>query len=302
MLHSRPATVIAVLCALSLPAAGCGSNAGDGVDAISVTDGTGRLVSLDQPAVRVASLVPSLTDWIVALGAAERLVARTDYDHHPAIAHLPSVGGGLDPSVEWLVAQRPDLVLAWPDTPNRSLVTRLESVGIPVYTAPVQTIEDALGAAEDLGRLLDVDSAAAQAVARVRTGLERVATAVAGRPRPSVLFLIGLAPITAAGPDTFLDQLLVVAGGRNAVADIHVLWPNLSLEEVVRRAPEIVIVASGDLHDPAASLGARPGWRDVPAVGAGRVYGVDPDVVHRPGPHIDRAAADLARLIHSDPR
>jgi iron complex transport system substrate-binding protein len=305
LLHTRHAAILAASCALALAAfavMGCDRGRGTGGAAIAVIDGAGRQLRLDGPAQRVVSLVPSLTAWIIALGEGHRLVARTDYDQDPAIAHLPSVGGGLDPSVEWLAAQRPDLVLAWPDAANRGTVSRLEGLGIPVYTAPVQTIQQALTAAGDLGRLLDADSAAARAIARVRAGLDQVASQVPTPPAPSVLFLIGLSPITAAGSGTFLDQLLNAAGGRNAIADIPVAWPNLSLEDVVRRAPDVVIVAGvaagGSAHDPARALASRPGWRDVPAVRHGRVHAVDPDVVHRPGPDLHESAALLARLIH----
>jgi iron complex transport system substrate-binding protein len=322
LLHSRHRRPFAAIFALAfaafaaLPVGGChaepgardGSGDGDrGGSDIVVIDATGHEVRLGGPAGRVISLIPSLTDWIIALGEAERLVARTDYDTDPAIAHLPSVGGGLDPSVEWLASRRPELVLAWPDAPNRSMVARLGSVGIPVYTAPIQTIEQALSAASDLGRLLDADPAAARAIARVQNGLDRVTSQAPVGPAPSVLLLIGLAPITAAGSGTFLDQLLVAAGGRNAIADVPVAWPNLSLEEVVRRAPDVVIVAGsaadGSDHDHARALAARPGWRDVPAVRQGRVHAVDPDVVHRPGPRLHESAALLARLIHGgEPR
>jgi iron complex transport system substrate-binding protein len=115
-----------------------------------------------------------------------------------------------------------------------------------------------------------------------------------------VLFLIGLDPLMAAGPGTFVDQLLDRAGGRNVLEGLNVLWPQLSLEEVVRRAPDIVIVGSTGEPDPLAALRGRPGWREVPAVRDGRVYLVDPNLVNRPGPRMDEAAATLARLIHGD--
>jgi iron complex transport system substrate-binding protein len=299
-MRTGTAAVSAALLAFAVTAPGCGPIASRADSDIALTDGAGRAVQLDQPARRVVSIVPALTEWVIAMGAADHLVARTDYDAHPAVSALPSVGGGLDPSVEWIAARRPDLVVAWPDAPTRSLVSRLETLGVPVYTAPVQTIEEALVAAADLGRLLDTEAAAAAAIARVRAGLDEVARAVADRPRPSVLFLIGLDPLMAAGPGTFLDELLVRAGGRNALEDLRVLWPNLSLEEVVRRAPDVVVVGSAGTRDAAALLRTRPGWRDVPAVRAGRVHSVDPDRINRPGPTLDRAAAELARLIHGD--
>lgn len=263
----------------------------------SVVDGAGRTVTLDAPARRIVSMMPSVTEWVIAMGAADRLVARTDYDSHPAVDTLPSVGGGLTPSVEWLAARRPDLVVAWPDAPSRSLVARLEAMGIAVYAAPSETIEEGLETARDLGTLLARDSAAGAAIAEVEVGFEAVTAAVAGRDRPEVLFLIGLDPLMAAGPGTFVDQLLDRAGARNVLADLDILWPQLSLEEVVRRGPDMVIVGSVN-RKPLAALQGRPGWRDVPAVRTGRVHAVDPDLVNRPGPRMDEAAATLARLIH----
>lgn len=266
----------------------------------TVTDGAGRAVTLEAAAGRVVSMMPSVTEWIIAMGGADRLVARTDFDSHPSVDTLPSVGGGLTPSVEWLAARRPDLVVAWPDAPSRSLVARLEAMGVPVYAAPSETIEEGLETARDLGTLLGRDDRAAAAVAEVTAGLDSVTAAVAGRDRPDVLFLIGLDPLMAAGPGTFVDQLLERAGGRNVLADLDILWPQLSVEEVVRRAPALVIVGTAGRADPLAALRARPGWRDVPAVRTGRVHAVDPNLVNRPGPRMDEAAATLARLIHDE--
>ena len=244
-------------------------------------------------------MVPAVTEWVIAMGAADRLVARTDFDHHPTIDTLPSVGGGLTPSVEWLTARRPDLVVAWPDAPSRSLVARLEQTGIAVYTAPVESIEDALHVAADLGTLLGDEPAAERAIARVRAGLDSVRASMAGRERTRVLYLIGLDPLMAAGPDTFVDELLEAAGARNVLDDLSTRWPQLSLEEVVRRAPDVVIVGSVRAGDPATLLADRPGWREVPAVRRGAVYAVDPDVMNRPGPEMAAAARRLAQLIHS---
>lgn len=290
-------------CALLLALAACGPSdaldrPADRAPGVSVTDPAGRTVTLDAPARRVVSMMPAMTEWIIAMGAADRLVARTDYDHHPDLDTLPSVGGGLTPSIEWLAARRPDLVVAWPDAPSRSVVSRLEQVGIPVYTAPVQSVADALAAARDLGTLLGHRDAAERAVAEVRAGLDAVRADVAGRERPEVLYLIGMDPLMAAGPGTFVDELLAVAGGRNVLHDVDILWPQLSLEEVVRRAPEVVIVGSVRAGDPAALLRDRAGWRQIPAVRRGAVHAVDPDRINRPGPHLHEAAARLARLIH----
>lgn len=280
---------------------GDGASVASDAPAIALTDPTGRTVALAGPARRVVSMIPAVTEWVIAMGAADRLVARTDFDHHPAIDTLPSIGGGLTPSIEWLAARGPDLVIAWPDAPSRSIVARLEQVGIPVYAAPVESIDDAMDVARDVGTLLGEAAVAERRIEEVRGGLDAVGGAVSGRGTPSILYLIGLDPLMAAGPGTFVDELIRVAGGRNVLHDLETRWPQLSLEEVVRRAPEVIIVGSIRAGDPAALLADRPGWREVPAVRAGAVHAVDPDMMNRPGPGMADTAARLAELIHPAP-
>jgi iron complex transport system substrate-binding protein len=232
------------------------------------------------------------------MGVADRLVARTDFDQHPAVRALPSVGGGLTPSIEWLAARSPDLVVAWPDAPSRSLVSRLEQVGIPVYAAPTESVADAFAVARDLGTLFAMQAAADSVINEVRLGLDSLRTAVAGTQRRSVLYLVGSDPLMAAGPGTFIDELIRAAGARNALQGLGIRWPQLSLEAVVRRAPDAMIVATSNMAgDPVSYFQGRPGWRHVPAVRNGRVYAVDPDH-NRPGPRLHRSAALLATLIH----
>ena len=277
---------------------GCAEAESGGLAPIEVEDAAGRTVRLDAPAGRVVSVIPSATEWILAIGAGDRLVARTDFDRHPALDTLPSVGGGLTPSIEWLAARRPDLVVAWPDAPSRSAVSRLESLGIPVYTAAAETRRDAFRTAAALGRLLGLGEDADAAIAEVHRGLDSVRTSVAEYPPMDVLYLVGLEPLTAAGPGTFVAELIGTAGGRNVLDGLDVRWPQLALEDVVARAPEVVIVAAADAGEPLEGLAERPGWRDVPAVVNGRVHAVDPDSVNRWGPGMDEGAALLARLIH----
>jgi iron complex transport system substrate-binding protein len=293
-----PLDALLAVLALLAGLGACGApDGGPTQGGIQVTDGTGAAVRLEEPARRVASLMPPATEWVVAMGAADRLVARTDYDRAPALQHLPSVGGGLSPSVEWLAARRPDLVVAWPDGPNRSLVSRLSAMRIPVYAAGAETIEDAFQIAYDLGRLLGREAAADSTVAAVRSGLAGVERRVQGRPAPTVLFLIGMDPLTASGPGTFVDELVRAAGGRNVLADLTLHWPPVSLEEIVRRDPDIILVGTVRGVD-LETLRSRPGWRTLSAVRAGRVHSVDPDAVNRWGPQLHESAGLLAALIH----
>lgn len=280
---------------------GCGAPGGPGeagsAAGIAVVDDAGRSTVLAAPARRVVSLVPSVTETIVALGSVDRLAARTRYDEAPALAHLPSVGGGLDPSVERIVALDPDLVVAWNARDDRTLAPRLEAAGIPVYRAEVQDTAGVFRTIARFGALLGREEAAAGLARSLRDTLAAVAAGSAGRTRPTAFYLIAGEPPRTAGAATFLGELLSIAGARSAFPELREGWPAVSLEAVVARSPDIVVLPSGPGLPDAAALAERPGWRDLAALREGRVVEVPADLVARPGPGIGRAARALARAV-----
>lgn len=254
---------------------------------------------LEAPPERIVSLIPATTELLVALGVSDRIVARTDFDHDPALADLPSVGPGLTPSVEWLVALRPEFVITWPDSPDRGLAAQLEALGITTYTARIETLDDIITTTRRIGALVGRAAAADSLVRAIETGLEEVRRAVAGRDRPAVFYVVGHEPPMTAGPGTFIDELITIAGGRNLFADAPG-WPQVSLEEMIRREPDLLIVPQGEGNSTPERLTQRAGWRELAAVRAGRVYTIDAEVAHRPGPRIAQVARTLAGLIHPE--
>ncbi len=294
--------LIVLLFAL-LAAAGCTAPAAetDASGSIEIIDDAGNAVRLATPARRIVSLIPARTDAILALGAADRLIARTQFDTDPRIAHLPSVGNALTPSVEWIAAQRPDLLVAWPDEQSRSVVSRVMQLGIPVYASRVQTLADVQRAIAHLGELLGESVRADSLLHAMEREHERVRDAVAERDRPDVVYLIGMDPVMVAGPGNFIHELVEVAGGRNVFGDLGAMWPQVSLEEIVRRDPGVIVIGVGERTRGSyqARLASSPGWREVAAVRRGRVYEVDAGVFNRPGPSAIAAAAKLAALFHA---
>lgn len=289
--------------ALALPGAGCAEDPGREAPAAAaaVVDDAGSEVRLSRPPTRIISLIPAVTELVVALGVADRLVARTEYDHDPALARLPSVGEGLTPSVEWLVRLHPELVVAWPDRQSRSVVGRLAALGIPVYGARIETLEDIASTIRRVGLLLGVAPRADSLAARVEGELDAVRRVVAGRERPSVLYVVSHDPPMTAGPTTFIDGLIAVAGGRNAFADARAGWPQVGLEEIVRRQPDVLIVPLGERDGATVERVKRaPGWRELRAVKEGRVYGVDAEIFNRPGPRVGEVARRLAAILHPE--
>lgn len=268
---------------------------------IAVTDDAGRTVQLAQPATRIVSLMPTVTDLIIAMGHGNHLIARTDYDLDSTIAHLPSIGGGLTPSVEWLAAQKPDLIISWPDHGTRSLVGKMEAVGLNVYAAKTDTLANTFTTIKNLGVLLG-DEAAADSLSRsISSALDSVRAAVSARPRVRVAYLLSVAPPTAVGPHTFIDELITIAGGTNVFADVGQLYPEINIEELVRRDPDVIIIARENADDLRAELATLPVWREMRAVKGGRVHRVSPYDFNRSGPLMPRAARTLADFFRSAP-
>jgi iron complex transport system substrate-binding protein len=291
-----------------LPMAACGRAAphatarGAASDsALTLVDDAGRTLSLAHPARRIVALVPSVTETVVALGGAGQLVGRTDFDKGAAVEHLPSVGGGLDPSLERIVALRPDLVLGWETTGRPELRDRLTALGIPVFAVKTEDTTDVFRAVRNLGRLTGRDSAAAALAARLRAELAEVHARVAHVRRPTVFYLAWNDPPLTAGPHTFVGQLLEVAGARNVFADASALWPTVSLEEIVRRQPDFVVLPAGEQGAARLEqLRGAPGWRELRALREGRGVLVPAEVMNQPGPRLGEAARAMLAAVHPE--
>lgn len=265
------------------------------------TSGDHQVVEADTPPQRIISLIPSATETIIALGASERLVARTDFDTDPALSHLPSVGEGLTPSLEQLTVLKPDLVVAWPDNASRSVIGRLEEFGVRVYSPRVERLADLRRATRELEDILGLENVADSLIASIDAQLRAVQAAVEGRQRRSVFYVVWYEPPTTTGSGTYIDELIGIAGGRNVFEDAPGLWPQVSMEEVVRRQPDIVLISQTE-HSPidVERLSEAVGWRELRAVSEGRVVHVNADLYNRPGPRVAEAARRLARLLHQD--
>jgi ABC-type Fe3+-hydroxamate transport system substrate-binding protein len=264
---------------------------------VQAVDDAGRTVRLPRPAMRVVSLLPATTETLVAIGAGDRLVARTDYDD-PALAHLPSVGGGLTPSLEVLASLRPDLVIAWEEAGTARVRPRLEELGIPVFAVQTRDTAAIFANIERFGRLTGLDRQADSVAAHLRAELLAVHASVAGRRAPAVAYMVSLDPPMIAGSELFIGEVIGVAGGRNLFPEVTAGSPQISLEEIVRRRPEIVVLPVGDDPQVVERLRRVAGWRELFADGRTRIVTVPVDILHRPGPAIARAARILREAIH----
>jgi iron complex transport system substrate-binding protein len=251
------------------------------------------------PPARVVSLAPSATEIVYALGGGGRLVGVCAHCNHPAaVAAVPRVGGYLVPSVEAVLGARPDLVIAVPSPGNREAVRAIERAGVRVEVVRDRTLADLWDAIDRLGRALGAAEAGARLAAEVAAGLDAVRARVAGRPRRRVLVVVGHHPLVAVGGGTLQDELVTVAGGSNVAADVGAVWPTITLEVVVDRAPEVIVDAAMGTEAGARALFA--GLTTVPAVRDNRVVVLSDDAIFRAGPRVPAAAAALAAAIHPE--
>jgi len=267
-----------------------------------VLDDTGRRLSTAEPRIRVVSLVPALTDIVVELGGSASLAGRTRFDADARIAHVPSMGGALDPSLEAIVQARPDLVIVWADTDSRGVAERLESLGLPVYGAVVGSIDDVRRHTRALGSLLGRGDAAEKLMRRIEAGLHAARPPEPFADPPVVLVVLWPRPIMTSGRGTFIDELIRLVGARGAFDDLDVAWPTVSFEAVLQRDPDLILLAMDDPEEYRGSMGwidDSSFWGTLRAVKAGRVHLVDADTFTRPGPAMVHAAAELARHVRA---
>lgn len=297
------------LLTVAVALAACSPGADRGGRNGQIIDDAGRVHAPTPPRTRVVSLIPAVTETLIAMGAADRLVARTRYDEAPDVAHLPSVGGGLDPSLEYLAELSPELVVAWASGAERAtLGDALGEFGVAWYGAAVQTIADFERHTAQLGLLVGLDQAADSVVGSVRHGFRSVRESWASRTPIRVAYVVQAEPFMTVGPGTFLDSVMAVAGAENVFRDLPDGWPLVTMEEVVLRDPEYMVLPSVGLGTPdvlpggvdpgVATLSDRPAWRAVRAVREGRVLSVDGSLFGRPGPRMGEAARYLSERLH----
>jgi ABC-type Fe3+-hydroxamate transport system substrate-binding protein len=242
------------------------------------------------------SLLPAATAIIAALGADHLRVARSSAD--PADPHrpLPSVGGILSPNLERLAAARPDLLVVWPDLPAEPL-RRTLAPGGRLVRLEIDGLDGLRDAIRRLGRLLRLQTAADSLLAGLEVDLSR-ARGVAPEPTPSVVWIVGSDPLVAAGPGSFVDEVLLRAGGRNAVPPGSSPWPRLAPEALVALEPDVVVwPRGGGLPEPPGPGEASPPWSLLRAVRQGRVLEVEAAHYHVPAPHTGTAILELAHRL-----
>jgi ABC-type Fe3+-hydroxamate transport system substrate-binding protein len=245
-----------------------------------------------RPAQRIISLLPSFTEILFAIGAGDRVVGRTQWcDYPPAALAVPSVGEGLPPNIEAVMARRPDLVVLYNAGPNVTAAKQLERVGIHTVLIDLNRLEDLGPATRTLGRLTGFEV--------VAESLATVLDSLAGRPPPvsttSLAFVVWDNPPIIIGHGSYLDQLAAQAGARNVFSDVAAPSAQVSLETIVARDPQWIAVLSDSAAPP--GFAKRREWRAVRAVRDGHFLLLPGSSFGRPGPRSGEAIQQLRALL-----
>jgi ABC-type Fe3+-hydroxamate transport system substrate-binding protein len=263
--------------------------------ASTLRDDFGTAISIREAPKRIVSLNPTTTEVLFALGAADRLVGRSQWDAFPDSAKLiPSLGQALRPNVEAVLAAHPDFVVLYASADNRGAYDRLRQAGIVTVAFKIDSIEQFARDTRLLGRLIGDSARAAVLVDSVEATLARVRAATASLPRPTVFIHAWDSPIIAIGGGSFMSELLDIAGARNVYADIAAPSATVSIEDLVQRNPDVVLASPVSVP----VMRTSPTWRVLPAVRNGRVFAYDTVLVGRPSVQLGAAALSLANLLH----
>lgn len=266
-------------------------------DGRTIHDELGRKVTVPDHPHRMVCLAPSITDTVYELGSGADVVGITDYTKYPPEAmQKPSVGGVINPSLEKLASLHPDLVLAIGDLNTSDLIRSIEQLGFPVFVIQPHGIEGIYRSIESIGEAINQRTNAAYLIARLRKRERTVREHAAGQKRPSIFFLLWADPVITAGRGAFITELIEIAGGTSITEDLANEWPRVSLETVIARQPEYVLLEKGSAVTLEA-LQKQSVWSSVEAIAKGRVIYVD-DRINFPSPVALDALEDLAKQLH----
>ena len=272
----------------------------------NVVDDLGRTVNIEEIPQRIISLAPSNTEILFALGLGDRVVGVTEYCNYPEEATAkPKVGGFSTVDIEKVVSLEPDLILAT-RIHSKTVIPALEELGLTVAALAPGCIDEVLNSITLVGKITGQDKQASRLVNDLRTRTESVANKtrnLAPNQRPKVLYLTWHDPLMTAGTETLTDDIISKAGGQNIAYDISG-HKAIDLETIIHRDPQVIIASVGmgageDL--PWQYVNTEPRLKNTQALVNNRVYKIDGDLIHRPGPRIVEALEQMAQFIHPEP-
>lgn len=273
-------------------------NTSTSVTTREVVDEAGRRVQLSLHVNRIVSLAPNLTEIVYAIGAGDSLVGDTEYCDYPEAAKgVAKIGDTMHPSIERIIALKPQLVLVSTASQLEAFTKQLDEQKIAVYVTNPRSLDEVFHSIETLGDLLGHHDGAGSIVADLRLRAAAVEVAIRSVKAVKVFYQVSGEPLYTIGRDAYLTDLVHRAGGLSVTADVPGAFPRFSDEAALAARPEVIILPSGGSMG-TANLTAAPALKNSPAVLNNRVYKINDDHLSRPGPRLVDGLEEMARALH----
>ena len=298
--------VLLLILAMLLFAAACGAaeegGAADG--AVTITDMTGREITIDEPVTRVVALSAADCEFLYAIGAGDTLVGRGEYCDYPAeVMEVPAVQSGMDTNIEQIIELEPQVLLMSTMAQTEEQIAALEEAGIKVVVSDAQDIEGVYTALTMIGQLMGKEDEAAAVVDEMKTTFEEIAAESAGSEEKTVYFEVSPLEygLWAAGSGTFMNEVAQMVGLKNCFDDVPG-WAEVSEEQVIERDPDYIVTITmyfGEGPTPEEEIMSRPGWQDITAVKNGAILNLQNNELSRPTPRLMDGAKMLYDFVQT---
>jgi iron complex transport system substrate-binding protein len=265
--------------------------------AVSVRDDAGDTIVLPQPARRVVSLAPHVTEMLFAAGGGDRIVGAVNYsDYPPAARNIPRIGDNRQVDIERLVSLKPDLLVVWRHNASQRQMEQLRKLGIPLFYSEPHKLADIPEELLRLGQLMGTEQQARQSAAELKGQLDALAARYRDRPVVRVFYQVWDKPLYTLNEKHIVSDAIRLCGGENIFAKLSLVAPSISPEAVLKENPEAIV--SGDRRDQTVS--GIEMWKQFPsmlAVRRGNLFALEGDLMNRSGPRIIAGAAELCKRL-----
>ena len=253
---------------------------------VTVLDDTGQSITLKQPARRIVSLAPHVTELLFAAGAGEFVIGVDSYSDYPELAKkIKNVGSQTGFDLETIVSLKPDLIVVWGSGNSSQTIQKLKSFGLTVFITEPGSIEDVATMIQKLGVLTGHDEIATESATKVRTELHRLKQKYLNSPKVRVFYQIWHQPLMTINDKHIISDVIRLCGGINVFSGLSILAPKINLEAVLAENPQ-VIIASGMAEVRPEWIEDWRKWSQLDAVKKDNLYFVPPDYIQRHTPRV----------------
>jgi len=266
---------------------------------LKVVDSYDRTVTIEKEPKRIITIAPNITEGIYALGKGATLVGRSDYDDYPTEAlSTPSIGSLLEPNIEKIVELKPDVVIA-STLFSKDVIKKLEGLNIKVIVLyGEENFTGVYDTMTKLGQVVNANEKAISIISEMKNKVTEITDKVKTANKPIVYYVVGFGKSGdfTAGKDTFIGNMIEMAGGENAAKDV-VGW-EYSIEKLIEKKPDVIICSK--LYDSKKGIESTNGYKDLTAVKTGKLLEIDENIIVRQGPRLAGGLEEMAKLIHPE--